>query len=480
MGSPLDASPELVERMINAAAAAAAQYYRELPGRPVVTKASGAEVRAQLPRELPRLPVRFDHLIRLFSDVIAPNSRHNGHPRFFGYIASPGSAAAATGELLSAAMNANVTSWRSSPSATELEHIVTGWFKQIVGFPESALGVLVSGGSMANFAALAAARSRVLPQVAAEGIPADTRLRIYVSKEGHFSIDKAASLLGIGNAAVVRIPVDTQLRIRLDILARQIDADVSSGCTPMAIVGNAGSTATGTIDPLHTLADIAAHRRIWFHVDGAYGAFAALSPHLRDEFHGIARADSVALDAHKWLFSSMGAACVLYRDTAAAHAAFAHDADYTRPIGLAQDEAFAFWDYSPELSRPFRALPIFFHVSHAGADAIAAAIDTTVRCARHFAATAISVPNIEMLAPVTLSIFCFRYHPRGYAGDLDALNQSIMVELQRSGFAYLSSARVHGKFALRGCVLSYRTTERDMDILLREVMRIGADLAKRQ
>lgn len=464
--------------MINAAATAAAEYYRELPAGLVMTQTSASAVRAQLPRDLPRAPVRFDHLIQLFNDVIVPNSRHNGHPRFFGYIASPGSAAAAVGELLSAAMNANVTSWRSSPSATELEHIVTGWFKHIVGFPETAQGVLVSGGSMANFAALAAARSHVLPQVAAEGIPGETRLRIYVSNEGHFSIDKAAALLGLGNAAVVHIPVDNQLRMRLDILARQIDADIAAGCTPMAIVGNAGSTATGAIDPLHALADMANHHGIWFHVDGAYGAFAALSHHLRDEFHGMGRADSVTLDAHKWLFSSMGAACILYRDPAAAQAAFSHDADYTRPMGFAQDESFAFWDYSPELSRPFRALPIFFHVSHAGADAIAAAIDANVRCARHFAATAASVPNIEMLAPVTLSIFCFRYRPRGYAGDLDELNRRIMVELQRSGFAYLSSARVHGKFALRGCVLSYRTTEHDMDILLREVMRLGADLVR--
>lgn len=464
--------------MINAAAGAAADYYRDLPGRPVIAQTSAAAVRAQLPRELPRTPVRFDRLIRLFTDAIAPNSRHNGHPRFFGYIASPGSAAAATGELLSAVMNANVTSWRSSPSATELEHIVTGWFKQFLGLPESAQGVLVSGGSIANFAALAAARSQAMPQVAAEGIPPDTRLRIYVSQEGHFSIDKAAALLGIGNASVVHVPVDSDFRIRLDILARQIDADVASGCTPMAIVGNAGSTATGAIDPLHSLADIAAHRRIWFHVDGAYGGFAALSPNLRDEFNGIGRADSVTLDAHKWLFSSMGAACVLYRDPAAAQAAFAHDADYTRPIGFAHDESFAFWDYSPELSRPARALPIFFHFSHAGADAIAAAIDANVRCARHFAATASSIATIEMLAPVALSVFCFRYRPRGFAGDLDVLNQRIMAELQRSGFAYLSNARINGKFALRGCVLSYRTTERDMDILMREVMRIGADLCK--
>jgi glutamate/tyrosine decarboxylase-like PLP-dependent enzyme len=206
-------------------------------------------------------------------------------------------------------------------------------------------------------------------------------------------------------------------------------------------------------------------------VDGAYGGFAAMAPSARELFRDLGQADSVSLDPHKWLYLPVGCGCILYRDKAAARAAFAENAEYTRVLGLEGDEAFVFWDYGPELTRPFRALDLWLLVKTAGTQAIAEAIEHNIACAKYFAELVRATGDFEMLSPVDLSIFCFRYRPRGFAGDLDALNERIMLEVQGAGSSYLSNARVHGTFALRGCVLNYRTTKHDMEILLEDVRR---------
>jgi len=225
------------------------------------------------------------------------------------------------------------------------------------------------------------------------------------------------------------------------------------------------------------LAEFARRHRLWLHVDAAYGGFAALAPSARHLFAGIEEADSVALDPHKWLYLPVGCGCVFYKDPSTAHAAFSHAADYTRAIGLERDEAFAFWDYGPELSRPFRALDLWLLLKYVGAGRLAEAVEQNIACARYFSELVNASRDCEMLAPVGLSVFCFRYTPPGYQGDLNALNERILVNLQRAGSSYLSNAMVNGKFALRGCVLNYRTTMRDMEILLEDVRRAYRDLA---
>jgi len=238
---------------------------------------------------------------------------------------------------------------------------------------------------------------------------------------------------------------------------------------PFCVVASAGTVATGAVDPIAEIAKLARAENLWLHVDGAYGGFAALAPAARHLFEGIAEADSVALDPHKWLYLPVGAGCVLYRDPAAARAAFSADAEYTRVMGLQDDEAFVFWDYGPELSRPFRAFDLWLLVKSAGARALGEAIQENIACAKYFEELIRATDDFEMLAPVELSIFCFRYRPRGFTGDLDALNERVMLALQRAGSSYLSNARIGGAFALRGCVLNYRTTRRDMEILLDDV-----------
>lgn len=450
------------------------RYFAEMSTAPIIQLPTAADVRSAFAEPLPRHATPFPEALATVRDVIYPLSRHDGHPRFFGYVASPGSAVATMGDLLTAALNANVTSWRSAPAPAEIEHLVIEWIKTAIGFPASGAGQLVSGGSMANFSGLAAARSAKAPDFTRTGDFGPRKPRLYISREGHFSNHKAARLLGYGVENVRTVAVDARFRMDLRDLERQIRADAAAGYAPACVVANAGTTNTGAIDPLAGVADIARRYGMWMHVDGAYGGFARLAPSAREKLAGVELADSVSLDPHKWLYATMGCGCVLYRDPAVARATFAYDADYTRPIGLEHDEAFVFWDFGPELSRPFRALTVWLQFKVHGADALAAAMERNMACARRLAQLVEEAPDMELLAPVELSVVCFRHRPKGFAGELDAFNERLLVELQRGGSSYLSNTRIDGAFALRACVLNYRTTESDIDRLMEDVRAAGA------
>ena len=469
MSPGLATTPEEFRDLALAAIDIVAQYYRELSSMPVMPATTAAELRKLLYEPLPEGPGTPAEIFRTIQDVVYPLCRHNGHPRFFGYISSPGTVGAAIGDLFAAALNANVTSWRSAPAAAELEHLVVGWLKAVIGYDRQSAGLLVSGGSMANLAALAAARTHAELNLAPTSSAHRPALRIYVSEEGHFSIKKAANLLGIGAANIQWIPTDAVLRVDIVELERQIKADRESGLKPMCIVANAGTTSTGAFDPIQELADIAERYGLWLHVDGAYGGFAALAPSAKHMFAGIDRADSVSLDPHKWLYASVGCGCILYKNAHIANRTFAEEVDYTRPLGLRGDEAFAFWEFGPELSRPFRALPLWLQLKLCGVRNLSEAIESNIACARYFGKLVEESTDFELLAPVGLSVFCFRFRPRDYSGDLDALNERILMTLQRAGSSYLSNARVRGTFGLRGCVLNYRTTAHDMERLLEDV-----------
>jgi len=471
--------PDEIRALGRAAVEQVAAYYETLRDRPVLVPTTSRALRDLLDEPLPQAGTDFDSLLKTLDDVIARYSRHSAHPRFFGYVSSPGTPVTSIGSMLAAALNINVTCWRSGPAATDLEHVTIDWMKEILGYPAQAGGLLVSGGSMANFAALAAARSAKAPgSVVRDGMAAAGRMCAYVSSEGHFSISKAAGMLGIGESNVRSVATNERMEIDLGDLDRLVQEDLAAGYRPFCVVANAGTTAAGAFDPTRDLADFARRHGLWLHVDAAYGGFAALAPSTRHLFAHIAEADSVALDPHKWLYLPVGCGCVLYKDPSTAYAAFSHAADYTRAIGLERDEAFAFWDYGPELSRPFRALDLWLLIKYTGAARLAEAVEQNIACAQYFGELVKASSDCEMLAPVGLSIFCFRATPPGYEGDLNALNERVLVNLQRAGSSYLSNARVHGKFALRGCVLNYRTTRRDMEILLEDVRRAYSDAAR--
>src|SRR5690349_14406282 len=488
----LDPTPDQIRSWSNAAIELMAEYLATIHNRPLYPNTTSREIRDRLDRELPQEPVEFDRLLGTFRDVLIELSRHNGHPRMFGYVQAPGTAIAAIADLLASTLNANLTAWRSAPAAVEIERLTIDWIKQIIGFDPNAAGLFVSGGSMANMAALATARhAKAPPEISSEGAQSYSRaLRVYASEEVHHSITKAAALLGIGRDNVRMIGVDERYKINLDALVVAIEEDRATGRLPICVVANAGTVGTGAFDPLAQISEIALRYNLWLHVDAAYGGFAALASTTRPLFDSIVQADSVSLDPHKWLYLPVDCGCILYRDPQTARTTFAHEAEYTRVIGQGADEAFAFWDYGPELSRRFRALKVWMLLKGVGLRALGEAIEKDLKCARHFESLVQNSEDFEMLAPVELSIFCFRHLPRHLknamteAGsterkletDLDAHNERLLLALQRDGSSYLSNARLRGRSALRGCVMNYRTTLRDMEILLDDLRRVAAGL----
>ncbi|MEO8276469.1 MAG: pyridoxal-dependent decarboxylase [Thermoanaerobaculia bacterium] len=476
----LDPSPEEIRSAGAAVVDWMASYSASLRGRDLYPDTTSKDLAGLLAGPLPQEGRSIVDLLATLDEVVVAGSRHNGHPRFFGYVSAPGTAVASFADLLASTLNSNLTAWRSAPAPVELEHRAIDWIREALGCDVGAGGLFTSGGSLANFTAIAAARHRHDRTINSTGMRGAARpLRLYISTEGHHSSDKAAALLGIGLDNVCRIAVDAEFRMRVEVLERQIAADRAAGFDPFCIVASAGTVVTGAIDPLQAIADVAARENLWLHVDGCYGGFARLAPSVRERFSGIERADSVALDPHKWLYLPADCGCLIYRRPQELGAAFALGADYTRVTAANPDEAFAFWDYGPELTRRFRALKVWMTLAHVGARAMGEAIESNIDCAHHFARLIAAGPDFEMLAPVELSIFCFRHRgSRGAItpGELDRWNERLLAALQKDASSYLSNASIHGQFALRGCVLNYRTTRQDMEILLADLRRVASTL----
>ena len=468
----LDPTPDEIGDWGNSVIQLMAEYLGGLRDHKVYRHISSRDIRDSLDPALPTKGIDFDALLKVFRENIIPFSRQNAHPRMFGYVQSPGTPLAAFADLLASTLNANLTVWRSAPAPVELERLTIDWIRQILGFNAQAGGLFVSGGSMANLAAIAAARQ------AKDDLSG--RLRIYASSETHFSIAKAAALLGIGRENVRLVDVDECFKIRVDDLVAKITADLEAGYLPFCVVANAGTVNTGAVDPLAEIREIADRFQLWMHVDGSYGAFAVLAKSARKLFAGLERADSIALDPHKWLYLPVDVGCVIYRAPEIARTAFAHEAEYTRIIGEKADEAFAFWDYGPELSRRFRALKVWMLLKGVGLDSLGEAIESNLACARYLESMVRASDDFEMVAPVELSIFCLRHVPVQLRNKspqaIDAFNERLLIALQRDGSSYLSNATLAGRFALRGCVLNYRTTLRDMEILLNDLRRVAGSL----
>src|SRR6266581_897050 len=465
----LDPSADEIRDWGNSVIQLITDYLGDLRDRRVYRQTSSREIHDRLDAALPTKGIDFDSLLKVFCETIIPFSRQNAHPRMFGYVQSPGTPIGAFADLLGSTLNANLTIWRSAPAPVELERLTIDWIRQILGFDAEAGGLFVSGGSMANLAALAAARQTK--------DHSSGRLRIYASSATHFSITKAAALLGIGWEDVQHVAIDERFKIRMDDLVAKITADLEAGYVPFCVIGNAGTVDTGAVDPLMEIREIANRFHLWMHVDGSYGAFAVLAESARKLFAGMEQADSIALDPHKWLYLPVDVGCVIYRDPEIARATFAHEAEYTRMIGEKADEAFAFWDYGPELSRRFRALKVWMLLKGVGLESLSEAIESNLACARYFESIVRESDDFEMIAQVELSIFCFRHLPARLRNKspkaIDAFNERLLVALQRDGSSYLSNATLGDRFALRGCVLNYRTTLRDMEILLDDLRRVA-------
>ena len=481
--SELNELSEAVNQLVN-------EYFAEVGVVPLFPQTSAGKTIEQVGAEL---SAEAEPLAQLLADCrsILAGSRHNGHPRFFGYVASPSTPVGAFADLIASTLNANVTSWRSGPAATEIERVVVRWLGALIGFSESAHGLLTSGGSMANTTALLIAqRNKTTADVSRVGLwNQQGPMTVYASEEVHMSIPKAADILGLGRDQVRTVACDDRFRLDVRALRERLNQDQRNGLRPFCVVASAGTVNTGAVDPLRAVAQVAREFGLWFHVDGAYGAPGSLDPGKRPLFAGLELADSVSLDPHKWLYVPLDAGCLLVRDEAAARKAFtAGEADYIKVHEEDAGEAFAFWDYGMELSRRFRALKIWMTLRYYGSRRIAEAIADDNALAQYLAERVEAAEDFELLAPVELSICCFRYAPKGLRKqlesaspvereqietELDELNTRIMLAVQRGGQAYVSNATIRGKFALRACITNFRTTRADIDKTL-EIIRAAS------
>jgi aromatic-L-amino-acid/L-tryptophan decarboxylase len=459
-----------------------ASCLESVPRGPVTHNESPSAVRdaLDLTGPLPESGMDAGPLLERTAQLLFDHSLFNAHPRFFGYITAPPAPIGILGDFLAAALNPNVGAWMLSPAATEIESQTVRWIAALIGYPDDCGGLLVSGGNMANFVCFLAARAAKAGwNVREHGVTGDAgrRLRVYGSAETHTWIQKAADLGGLGTASIRWIPTDGTLRMDVAALRRTIEADAAAGDVPCIVVGTAGSVSTGAIDPLPEIGALCKEHGVWFHVDGAYGGFAAAVPEAPDDLRGLSLADSVAVDPHKWLYAPLEAGCALVRDPDTLRAAFA----YHPPYYHFEERATNYVDYGPQNSRGFRALTVWLALRQAGAAGYRQMIADDIRLSQAMADAVRRHVELE-LTTQDLSITTFRYVPRDLRATLgeepverhlDALNRELLDRLQRGGETFVSNAIVGGRYVLRACIVNFHTARADVEAVPEIVARVG-------
>ena len=478
--SPLAMGPAAFKALGHQLVDQLADLMAAVPAGPVTRDQSPASVRAALglTGPLPEHGVEPAELLAQTARQLFECSLFNQHPRFFGYITAPPAPIGILGDFMASALNANVGSWTLAPAATEIEAQTVRWIAELIGFPAGGGGLLVSGGTAANIVGLVAARAAAAPwDVRAEGVAGGQgrALVAYASEETHTWIQKAADICGLGTNAIRWIETTADLRMNVTALRKAIDADLAADRVPFLVVGTAGSVSTGAVDPLPEIAALCREKRLWFHVDGAYGAFAAAVAEASDDLRGLNEADSVALDPHKWLYAPLEAGCALVRDPDALRRAFS----YHPPYYHFDEQALNLVDHGPQNSRGFRALKVWLALRHAGASGYRRMIADDIALSRRLADAVTRHLELELMTQ-SLSITTFRYVPADlemHQGDreayLDRLNAAVLDTLQRAGDVFVSNAVIGGRYALRACIVNFHTTAADVDAVPEIVAKVG-------
>jgi aromatic-L-amino-acid decarboxylase len=462
-----------------------AERLAAIPDGPVCRGETAPEIRSALGLggPLPQDGADPEALLEHATRVLFEHSLLNGHPRFFGYITSSPAPIGMLGDLLAAAVNANLGAFTLAPAASEIEVETVRWIAELIGYPGTAGGLLLSGGNLANMVCFWAARAaRAGWDVRREGLRAQdgAALRVYGSAGTHTWIQKACDLAGLGTDAMVWVPTDQDERMEVAELRRCIEADRRAGLRPFMVVGTGGSVSTGAVDALPGIAALCREFDLWFHVDGAYGGFAAAVPEAPDDLRALALADSVAVDPHKWLYAPLEAGCALVRDPAHLRAAFSYHPAYYH----LDTDGTNFVDYGPQNSRGFRALKVWLALRQVGASGYRTLISDDIRLSRRMAERVAAHPELEA-ATQQLSITTFRYVPadlRARTGDervaahLDAVNKEILVRTQRAGEVFVSNAVVGGRYLLRACIVNFHTDAGDIDAALEVIVRVGREV----
>lgn len=447
-------------------------YERSIPRRPVVPAIDREVLSRLLTTPFPDQGIGVDGLFRAVSEKILPNTTTLSHPRFLAFVAGPGNGIAPYADAIATTVNQNCAVWQGGPVASVIEQSVVAWLAGLFGYGERAGGIVTAGGSLATLDALATMLHARRPQFRERGLQtAGPPLVVYASAEAHWCVDKAAAILGIGLDNVRRVPVDDHYRMRFDALGAMIRADRAAGLEPACVVATPGTINTGAIDPIAKIADVCAREDLWLHLDAAYGGLFVLSERLHHAFEACGRADSIAVDPHKLLFTSYEAGCLLVRDRADQTRAFAFSPSI---VTVEADPLIVnYMDYGSQLSRGFKAFKIWSALQTFGVEAFRSATDHTLDLARYMAELVEAEPDLALIAPVPLTAVCFQIKN---ASEAD--HAAVLARLNEEGTAFLNPVRLDGRHGLRACVSNFRTTRSDIDLVVARVAGIARRLRR--
>lgn len=473
----LDVSSEQFRHWIEQTGQLITAYFDQVSEKKVFSGKSPDEVMALFDEPLPESSSAIEEVLVGVEEKVLSSITNSAGPKYFGYITGGGNQVAVLAEMIKASLNQNNLKWHSSPVSTELEKLVMRWVAEFIGYPTSSAGVLLSGGSVANFNCLAVARKIKSPvDVSEQGMYGSPPQTVYVSAEGHSSFDKAVDMLGVGKKYLRKIPVDEQMRIDTAALDRAIQQDKSAGLHPICGIAVAGTTNTGAVDDLNAVADICEKHDIWYHVDAAYGGPAAGVDEVAHLFKGIERADSVVVNPHKWMYVPFEAGGVLVKNPEHLRATFSTIPAYLKSDKSA-DKRTDLMEYNLPLTKEFKALKVWMTIKAFGAQRMRRTIYADIQKATYLSELINKDQDLELMASVPLSIVCFRYAPSGsLEEELDQINDRLIKEIEADGRIFLTGTKIQGHTALRVCFINHRTDREDVELIARVVKQIGSQL----
>jgi aromatic-L-amino-acid/L-tryptophan decarboxylase len=489
----LDLEPEAFRRLGYRVVDMLTDYYATLRERPVTLQNPSEAVGLAFREPLPQVGQEPDTILNEWSQKVLPNATHIGSPRFFGFVNGSGTMLSTLAEALASSVNMNLGAWKASPAATEIERLAISWIAQLIGYPESCGGMFLGGGTLANFAALLTAlRNQAGYDTTAEGLQSLQRTGKYTvymaDHEGHISVVRAVDMLNLGRQAIRRVPSKDDFTLDPEALERMLEEDSANGCLPLCVVAQVGSINVGVIDPLEAIARICSDRGIWFHADGACGAFGAMLPELKARYAGLERADSVTLDPHKWLYIPYECGCVLVREPEKLRRTFSIAAPYLRGTLPTEYSSIDFFEYGPQMSRGFNALKVWMTLKQYGVEGYQKLLRQNLLCTRRMYELVEGSDGFESMHSPQLFIYSFRYCPKdlkqssGADADayLDRLNQLIADEITASGLAFIMTTRIRGRVVLRISVCSHRTTLQDIEQVFAALGSIAQKLDRQE
>ena len=475
----LDYQDQEFKELINQAAEIIMSWQKNLRGAKIFSDPTPEEIRSVFEEPLPAKGLSSAQILKQVEHEVFKYSNYNPSPNYYGYITGGGNQAAILAEILKNALNQNNLKWHSAPANSEIEKVVIKWICQFIGYPEDATGVLCSGGSVANFLNLAVMRKIKCPiDVANDGLFNAPRMTIYVSAEGHSSIDKGMDMLGLGKQHLRKIAVDDNFQVNTEAMGQQIKKDLQDGYLPIGIIGIAGTTNSGAVDNLNALADLADQFNLWFMVDAAYGGPAAQTTIAKAYFKGIERADSLLLNPHKWFYVPFEVACIIVKNKEHLRDTFSLVPDYLTAGSVEKEDLM---DLNLQLTKDFKALKVWMTIKAYGSDQLKAAITNDIENAQYAAKICDESTDFELLAPVPLSIVCFRYLSddpalRNDETRLDQLNNDLLDAIEADGRVFFAGTKINGKVALRINCTNHRRTAEDIVYLFKVLRELGGQL----